>query len=206
RLEVAGGCHDVRVVGAPRPDATVALEVDGRHVEARVAVTDHDGRSPDGDQAVWVHTWGTTTRLAVVRPAHHVDPGAAAAAATSRSPMPGTVAAVHATVGDRVASNAVVAVIEAMKMQHPVRAPSSGTVTAVHVAVGDAVEADQQLVDLRPDRGDRDAERGGAGPGRAPERATDGSLQAPGATEGEPPASGATEGEPRAPGHAPPGR
>ncbi|MFP5486975.1 MAG: biotin/lipoyl-containing protein, partial [Acidimicrobiia bacterium] len=63
-----------------------------------------------------------------------------------RSPMPGTVIAVQVAVGDEVASGDVVAIVEAMKMEHALRAPTDGTVAEVLVAVGAPVALDQPLL------------------------------------------------------------
>ncbi|MFM8772233.1 MAG: biotin/lipoyl-containing protein, partial [Actinomycetota bacterium] len=64
----------------------------------------------------------------------------------ARSPMPGTVVSVPVGVGDAIEAGAVVAVVEAMKMEHSLRAPASGVVTAVAVAAGDQVRLDEVLV------------------------------------------------------------
>ncbi len=64
------------------------------------------------------------------------------------APMPGVVSAVHAAAGDRVRAGDVLMVIEAMKVEHPVRAPVDGEVTAVRFGPGDRVREGQELVDL----------------------------------------------------------
>jgi acetyl-CoA/propionyl-CoA carboxylase biotin carboxyl carrier protein len=63
-----------------------------------------------------------------------------------RSPMPGTVIAVHVAVGDAVAKGQAVAVVEAMKMEHSVTAPFDGTIGDVHAAVGASVALDAPVV------------------------------------------------------------
>lgn len=65
-----------------------------------------------------------------------------------RSPMPGTVIAVLAAPGDRVAAGEVVAIVEAMKMEHSLRAPADGTVAEVHVGAGASVGLDQALLSI----------------------------------------------------------
>lgn len=64
------------------------------------------------------------------------------------APMPATVVAVNVTAGDRVGKGQVLLVLEAMKMELPVRAPGDGTVAAVHCAPGDLVQPDVSLIDL----------------------------------------------------------
>ena len=60
--------------------------------------------------------------------------------------MPGKVTLLRVSVGDAVAAGDVVLVLEAMKMEHPMRARENGTVTEVRVAEGDQVEAGSVLV------------------------------------------------------------
>jgi acetyl-CoA carboxylase biotin carboxylase subunit len=126
------------------------LEVDGHDAIAQVTVL-ADRTRGDEAAAVWVHVGGATTRLEVLPATRHADARAAAAAATAVSPMPGAVLAVPVTVGDHVALGTVLAVVEAMKMEHPIKAAAPGTVQVVHVAVGDPVEAGAPLVEVAAD-------------------------------------------------------
>lgn len=84
---------------------------------------------------------------------HRPWQAAAAAAAADRvvAPMPGLVAALPVAAGARVARGQVVAVLEAMKMQHPLAAPRDGLVAAVPVAPGAQVAAGALLVELAPE-------------------------------------------------------
>jgi acetyl-CoA carboxylase carboxyltransferase component len=66
------------------------------------------------------------------------------------SPVPGTVVSVLVRPGDVVHPATVVAVLEVMKMEHPVEAAIDGTVTDVRVAPGDTVAAGQALVLMAP--------------------------------------------------------
>ncbi|MBE7453472.1 MAG: ATP-grasp domain-containing protein [Kofleriaceae bacterium] len=67
------------------------------------------------------------------------------------APMPGKVVKVQVAVGDAVPAGATLLILEAMKMEQPVRAPVAGTVTALAVALGEQVEADQLLAVVRAD-------------------------------------------------------
>ncbi len=69
------------------------------------------------------------------------SPGEAMAEGTLLAPMPGVVVRVDAEVGQDVAPGAVVAVLEAMKMEHRVTAPHAGRVAELRVRAGQAVEA-----------------------------------------------------------------
>jgi 3-methylcrotonyl-CoA carboxylase alpha subunit len=65
-----------------------------------------------------------------------------------RAPMPGKIAKVAVQTGDAVAANALLIVLEAMKMEHRIEAPGAGTVRELHVRQGDVVAAGAPLVEL----------------------------------------------------------
>ena len=62
--------------------------------------------------------------------------------------MPGTVFKIRVAVGDVVAADQEIVVIEAMKMESPIYASTAGTVAAILVKEGDAVSEGQVLVQL----------------------------------------------------------
>ncbi len=62
--------------------------------------------------------------------------------------MDATVVDVAVKAGDDVAAGTVLVVLEAMKMELPVRAPHAARVDAVHVTPGDRVTAGSPLVVL----------------------------------------------------------
>lgn len=72
--------------------------------------------------------------------------GGAAGPRAVKAPMPGRVVRVLAAVGDEVAEQQGVIVIEAMKMQNELKSPKAGKVARVAVAVGDTVGAGDVLV------------------------------------------------------------
>lgn len=63
-----------------------------------------------------------------------------------RAIIPGRVASVSVTPGDRVEVGQTLLAVEAMKMQNELRAPRAGTVTRVAAAAGAAVELGDLLV------------------------------------------------------------
>ena len=65
-----------------------------------------------------------------------------------RAPITGSVWSIDVAVGDVVAADQTVLVLESMKLQIPVDAESAGTVTRILVAVGDTVREDDVLVEL----------------------------------------------------------
>jgi len=75
----------------------------------------------------------------------------AAGSGTIAAPMPGLVLEVSAAVGAKVAKGDVLAVIEAMKMQHEIRADMDGVVAAVDAAEGLQVSAGDRLLQIDGD-------------------------------------------------------
>jgi biotin carboxyl carrier protein len=59
--------------------------------------------------------------------------------------MPGKIVRVLVSVGDEVAANQGVLIVEAMKMQNEVLAPKAGKVTEIRVVEGQTVNASETL-------------------------------------------------------------
>lgn len=64
------------------------------------------------------------------------------------APMVGKILKVEKNVGDRVAEDDVIIVMEAMKMEIPIVAPSAGVIKEIKVAPGQAVEAEHILAEI----------------------------------------------------------
>ena len=162
-VDDAGSAVEVLVAGEPH-GATVTLYGVGHLVRLRqpsggdddAVLVEVDGVSRvlqvvlDGDD-VWVGDGGTTFVLHHRSRAEHVELLLAGARRTAgpvrpevRSPMPGTVVAVHASPGDAVELGQALVSVEAMKMEHKLLAPVAGTLD-LGVAVGDLVTVDQVL-------------------------------------------------------------
>ena len=62
------------------------------------------------------------------------------------APMPGNILDIKVNVGDSVAANQVVVVLEAMKMENDIVTPVAGTVTAINVTKGQAVNSGDVLI------------------------------------------------------------
>ena len=124
RIEAAASTEkDERVTTAVRDGDTVHVDVEGRSISFRTAPP------PDVDRA------------AEAAAAH--ARGAAGAALVA--PMPGSVIAVHRSIGDSVLAGEPVVTLEAMKMEHVVAAPSTGRIGAITVRAGDQVTRGQAL-------------------------------------------------------------
>lgn len=64
------------------------------------------------------------------------------------SPMPATVVAIHVATGQPVAEGETLIVLEAMKMELPIRAPRAGVVKTVACARGDLVQSGVNLLEF----------------------------------------------------------
>ena len=81
---------------------------------------------------------------------------------TIRSPMPGTILAVHVSLGQAVTAGQPVLVVEAMKMEHTVTAPVDGVVAELTAKAGQQVRMDEALAVIGAESSD-DGSLGGPG-------------------------------------------
>jgi acetyl/propionyl-CoA carboxylase alpha subunit len=89
--------------------------------------------------------------LVSLEPGPTRPPGAIRRAPVAQSlsaPMPATVIRVLVAAGSRVKKGETVVLLEAMKMELPIRSLSDGTITAVHCHEGELVRADQILIEI----------------------------------------------------------
>lgn len=82
------------------------------------------------------------------RPSSRLPAAGGAPAGSVTCPIAGTVVELRCKVGDMVAANQVLVVIEAMKMNTNISAPTAGKVVAIPVAVGDSAREGQVIVEL----------------------------------------------------------
>jgi len=116
---------------------------------------------PDGEPDFTVSVDGVAWPVRLYR--HRPSDLAASGAGEARvvSPLAGTLVRLEVTPGQAVAAGALLAVVEAMKMETPLRAPFAGTVIAVEYVVGNAVSAGQPVVVLDSGPGDDPLSEGG---------------------------------------------
>jgi biotin carboxyl carrier protein len=62
--------------------------------------------------------------------------------------MPATVLAIHVTAGQRVSRGDLLMVLEAMKMELPIRAPREGVIKAIRCRVGELAQPDMTLIEM----------------------------------------------------------
>jgi acetyl-CoA/propionyl-CoA carboxylase biotin carboxyl carrier protein len=161
---------EVRVRGLASADAEVAVG-DGEPVAARVElrpgppadggtdlVLSYDGRTirfacaADGP-VTWLARDGAAWAVGDAPPAALRGGQAGGADGAVRSPMPGTVLAVHVTLGQAVTAGQPVLVVEAMKMEHTVTAPAAGTVAELTAKPGQQVRMEETLAVIDPEGG-----------------------------------------------------
>ena len=121
----------------------------------RVAVARGDGTADvwahaalDADGQVWVFIEGET--IVVPPPASRRAPRHHAADDMT-APMPATVREVLVAPGDHVSAGQTVVLLEAMKMELPIKAPRDGQVASVGCEAGSLVPAGTPLVQLVED-------------------------------------------------------
>lgn len=73
-------------------------------------------------------------------------PASTAGGTNVTSPMPGNILDIKVNVGDKVAANQVVVVLEAMKMENDIVTPAAGTVASINVTKGQAVNSGDVLI------------------------------------------------------------
>lgn len=152
-IRLRAGADDIEVI--ERGDGTVTIGTVPFHVRPAGAARWHV-ISGDAQMLVhvvwdgsicWAHAAGHVWRLEpaersrTTRPAEDDDLALA-------SPMPASVRTIHVGAGQAVQRGDVLLVLEAMKMELPIRAPRDGIVAAVRCSAGDLVQPGARLVVL----------------------------------------------------------
>jgi biotin carboxyl carrier protein len=107
--------------------------------QARAAVA-------SGAGATWVFVDGNVWKIEDAANERSRAPGRRDSSVMA--PMPATVVTIHTAPGQRVNEGDTVIVLEAMKMEMPIRAPRSGVVTAVHCRQGELVQPGVNLIEI----------------------------------------------------------
>jgi acetyl-CoA/propionyl-CoA carboxylase biotin carboxyl carrier protein len=129
---------DETAAGPAQEEATTldyTVEVSGRRFAVRVS-----GRGPGTGEAA------VAERQTPRRPARaSAENNSAATGDVLRSPMQGTVLKIAVEPGARVERGALIAIIEAMKMENEVTAHKSGTISELPISVGASVASGDRL-------------------------------------------------------------
>jgi len=150
-VAVYGRVADCRVSidGAERVSASLARVGGGPFLTVNVGGDVHRYSAvfdeADRDPCVWVGEAGDSWQYRVVAARANAGSAAFDADGEIRSPMPGSIVVLDRAVGDAVSEGDVVAVVEAMKMEYPVRAPFDGVVTQLLVTKDGQVTRNQVL-------------------------------------------------------------
>jgi len=139
-VEVLDGTH-VRV-----DDSTVELTRDGGGIVRFVNGPVGSAWTVASDDRRWVFFDGRVYEIEVTTATsprrgtrHH---------GSLTAPMPATVRQILVAPGARVARGDTVIILEAMKMELPVRAPANGVIASVHCREGELVQAGVPLVEI----------------------------------------------------------
>ena len=124
---------------------TIRVDTDGIVVDGvPVKVPSRAYAVADGERT-WVFLDGEVYEFEVVRPgprrasAHH---------GSLTAPMPATVVRINVPLGALVKRGDTLIVLEAMKMELPIKADADGVITAVNCAVGDLVQPGVSLIEI----------------------------------------------------------
>jgi biotin carboxyl carrier protein len=98
--------------------------------------------------APWIWHDGVAYRPEVVDPRAR-EPRRREASGDLSAPMPATVRAIHGAEGDAVSRGDTLVVLEAMKMELPLKAPADGVIAEIACRVGELVQPGVPLVKLR---------------------------------------------------------
>jgi acetyl-CoA/propionyl-CoA carboxylase biotin carboxyl carrier protein len=140
--QVAVGDGDPAAATARWDEGTLVVTWDGR--VQRYACVRTEPASGTGRAVIWLGRDGRSWAVGEEEP---LAPSRDAAAGDGvvRSPMPGTVRAVRAAVGEKVRAGQPVLIVEAMKMEHTLTAPADGVVSDLFVVPGQQVGLDERL-------------------------------------------------------------
>jgi 3-methylcrotonyl-CoA carboxylase alpha subunit len=157
RFSYAGvrAAHEVALVAV---GDELSIDVDGAHVTARRSQTSDalsvqsDGRRSTGDviregSERYVFCDGRMRRLVAADATTNVESDQPQEGPLT-APMSGTIIDVLVKIGDVVARDAPLMILEAMKMEHTISAIEAGTVKAVHFGKGDQVGEGIALIEI----------------------------------------------------------
>ncbi|MGP9821225.1 ATP-binding protein [Salinarimonas sp. NSM] len=143
------------LVDGERLDAHVTFDADGPAVEipgATLGMGEPEATLVEAEGDVLVLREGRQTRVALFDPAsvdlEHLDAGGLV-----KAPMHGKVVALFVSAGERVEKGQRLAVVEAMKMEHPLTAPIAGTVGEIAAGPGDQVAEGARILVIEAEEG-----------------------------------------------------
>jgi biotin carboxyl carrier protein len=133
----------------PEPDVKVERIADGTY-----RVEDDEGRLhtvfvAGAPGSRWAFQNGHVYREEALAPAPNARAGHADATLPLTAPMPATVLKILALPGAAVSRGDTLIILEAMKMELPLRASADGVVVAIHCREGELVQPETILIEIR---------------------------------------------------------
>jgi 3-methylcrotonyl-CoA carboxylase alpha subunit len=148
RMEIAAGDEpavaDVVRLARPAAPGDPWLHLEDGQAVRRFRVIAQPGAAPRW----FVHTLDGD--VALVEQPRFAEARKDAVTGGLSAPMPGKVVKVLVAAGQAVAAGDTLLVLEAMKMEHPVRAPADGVVSGLAASEGEQVDAGQLLAVVTP--------------------------------------------------------
>ena len=127
---------------------TLRISFEGKSYDVEVEVLDNNGTASQSAPAFVASA--SVAAPAASAPAQAAAPAASVPAGGTpvKCPMIGLVSKLKVHVGDKVANNQEIIVLEAMKMETPVYAPAAGTIASISVKEQDSVTEGQILMTI----------------------------------------------------------
>ncbi|HUQ86121.1 MAG TPA: biotin/lipoyl-containing protein [Vicinamibacterales bacterium] len=125
----------VRAIG----DGWYVVENGGSHTRVAIA---------RDENSTWIFVDGFVTQVVQEPPNTARRRAKGRGEGSVMAPMPATVVAINTTAGQQVNEGDTLIVLEAMKMELPLKSPRSGRVKAVHCAKGDLVQPGVNLLEI----------------------------------------------------------
>ena len=136
-------------VKADGEEITLALDAAGEEAFAGESATDRAFTLVTAGDDVYVLDRGRQTRVSLVDPLDvSFDDHGSDAGGNVKSPMHGKLVALFVTDGQVVEKGQRVAIVEAMKMEHPVLAPRAGTVESIAFEAGAQLGEGQRIMSI----------------------------------------------------------
>ncbi len=132
------------------PREIVLHRRDHAHVQFAVDGIDRQARWLLERGVVYLEIDGDALVAEEVVPIRSAGAGGGAGDGRLLSPMPGRIVRIDAEIGQAVSSGDILAVVEAMKMEHEIVTTIDGTVAEINAAPGEQVKSRQLLVRVEP--------------------------------------------------------
>jgi biotin carboxyl carrier protein len=140
--------HSLRVLA--REGDSFEVDIDGVRETWRILKVGGSSETLEDGDTLYVHT-GRLESFAALKPRFPSPSEQEAEPGSCTAPTPGTVVAVHVSLGEAVEPGQKLVTLEAMKMEHRVTAPNAGSVENIRVEVGETVDEGTLLIQLSVD-------------------------------------------------------